>query len=296
MQDLGMSKHKEVRIQTKHKLALLIVAVVVSSTSSILTRLSSAPSLIIAFYRLGIASIIMGFLAIPSANQLLELNKSQIAALIVSGLSLALHFWSWIGSLKLIPVATSIVLVDSAPISAGIMSKLILREPPSKREWLGIFLGVVGALIVVGKPQRGGSLFGAVLALIGSIAFSIYLISGRYLRKVLDTIPYAASVYGVAFLILLVITVGSNIQIFGYNTREVLIFFALAIGPSCLAHTSYNYALKHLKAHGVSIAILGEPIGATLLAWILLDEPPGIGVVLGGLLIIVGSILTLKEE
>ncbi len=290
-----MSKRKEIGIRPEPKLLLLIIAVTISSTSSILIRLSSAPSLIIALYRLGIAAIITGLLTIPSANQLLELNRSQIAALIVSGVSLALHFWSWMGSLKLIPVSTSVILVDSAPISAGIMSKLILREPPSKKEWLGIFMGVTGALVVVGRPQRGGSLFGAFLALIGSIAFSIYLISGRYLRKILDTISYAASVYGVAFLTLLVIAMGLNSPLFGYNTRDILIFFALAIGPSCLGHTFYNYALKYLKAHGVSIAILGEPVGATLLAWILLNEPPGFGVILGGLLIIIGSILTLKE-
>ncbi len=291
-----MFKQKVIRIMPDPKFFLLMIAVLVSSTSSILTKLSSAPSLIIASYRLGIAAIIMGFLAIPSTNQILELNRDQVLVLVVSGASLALHFWSWIGSLKLIPVATSVVLVDSAPISAGIMSRLILREPPSKKEWLGIFMGVVGALVVVGKPQRGGSIFGAFLALIGSIAFSIYLISGRYLRKTLDTIPYAATVYGIASLILLSITMGSRIPLSGYNTREFLIFLALAVGPSCLAHTSYNYALKHLKAHGVSITILGEPIGATLLAWILLNEPPGTGVILGGIMIIIGSILTLKEE
>jgi len=157
-------------------------------------------------------------------------------------------------------------------------------------------MGVVGALLVVGGPSHGGSLLGAILALIGSIALSLYLISGRRLRRGIDTFPYAASVYGIAALALLIAAFASNSPLTGYDRRDFLIFLALALGPSCLGHTSYNYALKHLKAHGVSVAILGEPVGATLLAWIFLKEKPNIGVILGGPLIIIGSILTLKQE
>ncbi len=156
-------------------------------------------------------------------------------------------------------------------------------------------MGVAGAIAVVGRPKTGSSLLGITLALIGSIAFSIYLISGRYLRKFMDTIPYAASVYGTAFIFLLAAAMVKGIPLIGYGTREILIFLALALGPSCLAHTSYNYALKSLKAHAVSMAILGEPLGATMLAWILFKETPGIGVILGGLLIVTGSILMLRE-
>jgi len=103
-------------------------------------------------------------------------------------------------------------------------------------------------------------------------------------------------VYGIASLILILLALVLGKPFTGYSTEDFLIFLALAIGPSCFGHTSYNYALKHLKAHGVLIAILGEPVGATLPAWIALKEPPNIQVILGGSLVIIGSILALREE
>lgn len=121
------------KISIQPKLALLLGVAAVSS-ASILIRLSLAPPLITAAYRLGIATSFMGLFAFSSANQLLELDRRELAVLLASGFSLAIHFWSWISSLELIPVATSVILVDSASIFASLSSKLILREALSREE------------------------------------------------------------------------------------------------------------------------------------------------------------------
>ena len=73
-------------------------------------------------------------------------------------------------------------------------------------------------------------------------------------------------------------------------------FGALAAGPMLIGHTGMNYALKHYRATTVNVAALGEPVGASVIAWLVpaIHEVPGFWTVIGGLLVLVGIAMSLK--
>src|SRR5207302_447994 len=141
----------------------------------------------------------------------LDRNSALMAA--GAGVMLALHFWSWNASVSFTTVSASVVLVNTQPIIVGLLSVVWLREPPTRRQWIGIATAIVGGIVI-----------------------------------------------------------------------------ALAVGPMLLGHTGLNWALKYLPAYAVNVTLLGEPIGATVLAAVLpgIHENPGPATLLGGALVLAG--------
>ncbi len=281
-------------VDPKLALAIGISAV---STASILVRFSSSNPLVIAGYRMVFASLLMTFLSLRSFSQLVQLSRRDFLVLLGSGLSLAVHFGSWTASLDYTSVAASTVIVDSSPIFVVILSYLLLGEGVTFREMIGIVISIMGAsIIALGHFGTKSSLLGDFLALIGAVSLAAYLVAGRDLRAKLDLAPYTSFVYGIAGFSLLSLASVVGVPLLGYPEREWLIFLALALIPSGLGHNSYNYALKYLKASIVSVSILGEPIGASMLAAILLAELPSLTTVFGGALVMIGIYAAVSSQ
>jgi len=178
----------------------------------------------------------------------------------------------------------SIVLVDSAPMFAAVLGWSLLDDRLTAREAIGIGLGILGAAAIVGEGRRltQRDLIGAAMALAGAVALAVYLVASRSVRRSLGTLRYAVSVYAVSGFALGGAAALARQPLAGYPAREYAIFLALALGTSCIGHTLYNYALRYVKAHVVSLAILMEPVGATLMAWAVRARSPSLRVVAGG--------------
>jgi drug/metabolite transporter (DMT)-like permease len=219
-----------------------------------------------------------------------------------TGVVLALHFWSWNASVRLTTVAPSVVLVNTQPIMVAVLSAVWLNEAAIARQWSGILMGVLGACIVEWGDAHAGSrltsappqaLLGDGLALLGGVAAAIYYVAGRRLRPILDLWPYVALVYGVCFVTLVAMATVAGARLVPQPPRELAIFAGLAIGPMLLGHTGFNWALKYLPAYVVILTVLGEPVGATLLAAVLpgIREVPSGITLIGGLVILGGIVL-----
>jgi len=274
----------------------LITAITAVSFSSILIRMSEAPSLVIASYRLGLASLFMVIAAYVQHQlpQLLEMTRKDTIALILSGFFLYVHFATWITSLFYTTIATSVIIVDSSPIFVAVLSYIFLRETLRFKAVAGIVLSIAGGVLIGLSNPVEENLMGIFLAFLGAIGLAVYLVIGRDLRKKLDTFSYVSGVYSVSFVFLLVTSLVFDQPLSGYSGNQYLIFLLLALFPSCLGHTLYNYCLKYLKAAVVSVAILGEPVGATVLAVLFFGEIPTLLIVAGGILVIGGIYLTVE--
>ena len=275
----------------------LITAIAAVSSASILIRLSEAPSLIIATYRLGLASLFMFIIAYAKHElpQLRTITRKDTIYLILSGYFLYIHFATWITSLFYTTIATSVIIVDSSPLFVAVLSYVFLKETLRLRAVFGIFLSIVGAtLIGVSNPVEE-NMVGIFLALLGAVGLAVYLVIGRNLRVKLDTFSYVSCVYSVSFVFLFVTSVALDQSFLGYSPRQYFIFFLLALFPSCLGHTLYNYCLKYLKAAVVSVAILGEPVGASVLAVLIFNEVPTVLILAGGILVIGGIYLVTRK-
>jgi drug/metabolite transporter (DMT)-like permease len=157
---------------------------------------------------------------------------------------------------------------------------------------------VVGA-VDAGAGGAGGAraVLGDLLALVGAVTGALYYVAGRRLRQTLDLWPYVGLVYTACFVVLVALALARGEPLLPQPRREWLIFAALAAGPMMLGHTGMNWALKHLPAYVVNLTVLGEPVGATLVAAALpgIREVPGAHTLVGGALILTGAVLTARE-
>lgn len=272
---------------------VLVAGVGATSWAAIFVRLADeAPPLTIAAYRLLFATLAIGAFA---AFRILTRRdappaRRSLPLLGLSGLFLAGHFWSWFASLERTSVGSSVVIVAMQPLLAGGLGFVFLRERPRSNEYLGIALATVGLLIIGGRDfaTEPGHLAGDALALLGGFLAACYRTIGRYLRPGMSTTVYSASVYGAAAIVLwlLVALLRPQSSGFGGDTWSYLVLLALI--PQVIGHTVFNWALAHFRVVTVSIANMGEPVFATLLAIPILGERPSLGVVIGGPIILAG--------
>ena len=276
---------------------LLPIGIVAVSTASVLIKLCDAPSLIIATYRLVLASLML--LPYGSYKKMWRGWKGvKIRWLIFSGLMLSLHFVFWIASLKYTSVASSVVLVTTHPIFVGIGASLFLKEHLGLRLILGIFFSVLGCgLIGYGDMGLSKEAFiGDGMALLGAVAAAGYLLVGRRMRQNQDLIQYVFPVYSTAGLVLIVLSLIFHKPFFGYSPSTYLLFFLLALIPQLIGHTTLNWALKYLPASMLAVINLGEPVGSTILAYFILGEGLTIWKVLGGALVLSGILVALRKD
>ena len=278
---------------------VLFFSLLAISTSGPLVRTSSADPLAIAVYRLGFALIVVAIVLATTGSwrELRRISARELSIALGAGAMLALHFWSWNASIHLTTVAASVVLVNMHPPFVALLSTFWLREKPRAVQWIGIAIAMLGALVVAASDVHPGTgvaggraLIGDGLALIGALTVAVYFVAGRRLRGAYGLWPYVALVYGSAFVVLVAIAGARGVALTGYPPRELLLFAALAAGPMLIGHTGMNYALRYLPAYVVNLTVLGEPVGATVLAFVLpsIREVPRLGTIIGGAVTLVG--------
>lgn len=288
--------------------AVLFLSVLGVSLSGPLVRLSAAHPVAIAVWRLAFSLILI---AIPLAirgswRQWRTLDRRDLAFATTAGALLAVHFWSWNTSIGLTTIAASVVLVNVQPLVVATLSAIWLRERPTGQQWAGIAIAMLGAIVVVLPDLLSTSvmstsrraLLGDALALIGAITAAGYYVIGRRLRQTLDLWAYVALVYAACLAALLVIALAMDVPLGPYPAREYGIFALLALGPMMLGHTGMNWALRHARAYQVNIVLLGEPIGATLLAALLpgIRERPTVLTLAGGAIVLAGILLAERRR
>ena len=269
------------------------------STGAIFARMADAPPLVIAAYRVGLASLVLIPLALWKArDELFSLSRQDLGLAIMAGFFLAFHFATWISSLEYTSVANSVVLVNTNPLWVGLLTPLIARDKIQRPVVISIALSVIGGtLIGWGDFASGGqAIYGDLLALAGSLGAAAYLLLGRRLRRNLSLLAYITVCYGAAAICLWTAVLVLGLPITGYSTQTVMLFWAMALFTQLVGHTSFNWALKWLTAGAVAISLLGEPIGSTILAYFLFDEGLTGFKVAGGIFILSAIYIATSSE
>ena len=277
----------------------LVIGVFAVSTGAIFARLADAPALVIAAYRLGLASLILAPLAwFKARHEIAALSKQDLKLAVISGFFLAMHFATWISSLDYTSVANSVVLVNTNPMWVGLLTPFIVKERVRRATVISIIISVIGGIIIgYGDfATEGKALLGDALALIGSICAAIYLLLGRNLRRKLSLLPYIFICYGSAAVILWIIVLCLRLPLSGFSPITIYAFWGMALISQLTGHTSYNWALKWFSAGLIAVSLLGEPIGATILAYIIFNEGLTAYKVIGGIFILTAIYIAASSE
>lgn len=277
----------------------LILAVAAVSAGAVLVRLSDAPSSVAAFYRVLFTTLPLLPVAVwRYRDHFARITRRDFVFATCSGVALALHFAAWFESLEWTSVAASVTLVQSQPLFVALGAWLLLRERVTRRMAIGISVAIAGmAAMSLGDFLSGvlvgpRPLYGNALALFGAVMAAGYVLAGRSLRQRVALVPYVVVVYGVCTASLLAIVLVEGHALGGYPAREWAIFVGLAVGPGLFGHTVLNWALAHVESSVVSVSLLGEPVGATILALVFLSEVPTAITIAGGAVVLAGIALT----
>lgn len=275
---------------------VLLGGVLAVSVSSIMVRYTTADPLVVAFYRMLLTAILLAPVAAKQDG--LRMDRKSLRLSILSGLFLAGHFASWFWSIRLTSIASSTILVDTHPLWVLLISFILWRERPGRVGLTATLLALGGAILISWgdlqfDPQ---ALLGDLLAVIGAITVSAYFLIGQQVRKQVGALLYSVTAYSVAAVTLFVAALAAGAPLVGFAPVNWALFLGLAVIPTIFGHTVFNWVLRYLPAPVVSLSILGEPVGATLLAWILFTQVPSPVTLAGGTLTLGGIFLYLWHQ
>lgn len=281
------------------KILVVLLGMVAVGIASPLIRLANAPPIVTATYRMTLSALmVLPVFLVYGLKEIKRYTLKEILFLAIPGLLLSVHFILWITSLSYTTVLSSTVLVTTNPIFVPIFSYLFFKERTKKGLILGIFIAFLGsvAIALASRDKGVGSNFGNLLALLGAMAVSMYLILTRKIRAKFSLITYIFFVYGFSSVILIIVSTITRQKLFAYDKTTYTYLFLIALLPQIIGHTSYNWALKYFSAPFIAVSILGEPIFASLFAFLLLKEKPASLEILGAVLIMFGIYLSAKQE
>ena len=272
------------------KKLIILLGVIGASLSAIFVRLSTAPALVLVFYRMLFSvAVLAPWSVLRCREEWKQATRREILLSLLSGVFLGFHFTLYFSSLRFTSIAASVVLVDTEVFFVALATPVILGRRITRNGWLGICLTFLGSVIIA-LAGRGSSsaMRGNLLALGGAVCVAVYTMLGTVVRRTRSTTFYTALVYFAGTVTVAVMLLGTGTPVLGYSAADYGAALGLCVFSTLLGHSVFSWGLKYVSPAFVSTAKLLEPVFATLLGLALFREVPGIPVVLGGLLVISG--------
>jgi drug/metabolite transporter (DMT)-like permease len=275
----------------------LALAVLAISWGSILVRLCSAAPLSIAYYRMAMAAALLApfalrrILSSPPPSRIL-------GSIALAGAFLAVHFGAWIWSLDLTSIGSSVVLVSTQPLFSALISGFALGERAPAKVYVGMAVSLAGTLLISGADWRLSEwrILGDVLAVVAAAAGAACFVVGRSVRAQVPFVVYFFLLCATAAIFLAGGAWVARQPLTGFPARDYFYLAALAILPTLVGHGCLNWAVRHLRVYIVNLAAFGEPILATLYAWVLFREPIPLSLLAGAVLIALGILLSIRPS
>ncbi|KKO55276.1 DMT family transporter [Paenibacillus sp. DMB20] len=277
----------------------LFIGITAISFSSIFVKWSEAPVSVQAMYRLLITILLMLPFGLKYIREIRHFNKKDYLLLMASGLMLAVHFLLWMGSLSWTSVASSTIILALQPVFVMIGAYFLFKEKTTVSALSGMGIAFLGVFLLIGKGGMDGAgnhLTGDVMSLLGTVAVAMHMLLGQMLLKKISSLLYSWFVFAFAAAVLAVYNIFSGIPMTGYPPGEWGIFALLAIVPTVFGHLLFNWLMRYSSASTVSMSVLGEPVGASLLAFLLLHESMNGLQAAGGGLVLLGLVLFLNAR
>ncbi|MEI0518645.1 DMT family transporter [Brachyspira murdochii] len=279
----------------------LLIGVTALSASAIFVKLANAPSSIMAFYRIFISFWFIFIITMSkktTREEIFSLTKKEIILGLISGVSLALHYFLWFHSLNLTSVASATVIVTLQPLFAFVAGYFFFKERYTKLAVSGFIIAVIGSIIIGwGDFQLSGkALIGDLLSFISAGFISNYFIIGQYTRRRLSAFSWISLTYFFAFVFLGILSYIMHIPFTGYSTKTWFNILGLTLISTMLGQMVFTWLLKYFSATVISMTILGEAVGTCILGYFILHETVSLQQFVGIIVILLGIGIFLWEK
>lgn len=268
---------------------LLVLALLSVSTSSIFARfVPELSAVMLAFWRMAIASFVMWVYALLVKQR--PIRKEESKYYYLSGLFLALHFSCFYTAVKLTSIANATLLGITAPMFTMLYERIVLKRPLKSVVFLGFVLAGTGSLIIAGSDlfYQDSSFIGKLFGLMAALFISLVYILASRLRKDSNTVVYTKYLYTYATIFLLAISLLNGDNVIDFTAHQFGWLLSLGLIPTILGHSIFYYIIKYTTPTVVASVPIGEPIIASLFAWILFSEIISLPTVVGGVFILFG--------
>ncbi len=197
-------------------------------------------------------------------------------------------FWG----LKYIPATTGSFLMSLIPLFILFGGAILLKEIPSKWQFLGVILSLVGSGIFFSSGLTTGEPEGFLILIVGLLGFMAFSILGREVArdKQLDTLRLTTLPLLIGGSVSLVLALAVE-GVPSLTWNGFLIVSWLAVINTALGYVLYNHALRELTALELSMVLNLSPFFTAVMSWLLLDEVVTLMQILGMLIVIGGVIL-----
>ena len=272
-------------------IGVLTAALVSVGHAAIFVRIADADPIVVAAFRLGIATLALAPVTLIFAyTDLRALTGRQLRLIAGAAVFLALHFATWIASLDFTSIANSVVLVTLNPVWLALYGLLILRVRPGRLTWFSIALAVAGSVIIAAGSAAGGSasLVGDLLALAGGVFIAGFLLLAQTARQSVGLLPFVTLVYGGAAFLLWSVVIVLGLPVAGLSATTYGALIGVALVSQVIGHTGFNWAVRAIPPTLLAVTLLGEPVLATAFGWVYFGEGFGWPTALGGVLILTG--------
>ncbi len=270
---------------------IIILGVLGVSFSAIFVRFATAPSMVLVFYRMFFASVVLvPIVLLKKQEELKSLKLKQWIQCIVSGVFLGFHFLAFFESLQHTSVASAVVLVDTEVFFVALAMILLFKQQLSKMAWFAIVITFIGSIIIALSDVSGFSnpIVGNILAFLGAVFMTVYTLLGSRVRQNVSTLVYTSIAYSVSAITILLLAMISNTPVLGYAPINITMGLLMALFCTLLGHSVFNWGLKYESASYISAVKLLEPVFATIISIFIFSEIPSIQIILGGLLVLFG--------
>lgn len=275
------------------KKLVIVLGTVSISLSAIFARMASAPSIILVFYRMLFACVLLlPVVFVKCRDELKRLQRKDIFLCACSGLFLGMHFTLYFESLKYTSIAASVVLVNLEVFFVALFLFFMYREKIPVKGILGIGAAFLGTVLIAVTDMGSGSnvVFGDILAFGGSFCVAVYTLIGRSCRTHISTSVYTCFVYGFACLTVGIAALISGTPFSGYEPVNYGLALGMTVFCTFFGHSVYSWGLKYLNASYITTIKLLEPVFASILGLLIFREIPGAFVIIGGAVVIGGII------
>lgn len=276
----------------------LIVGMIAISFSPIFVRYSDAPVAIQGMYRMLFTVLIMLPFGAKHFQAIRTISRKDWLLLSLAGFFLALHFLLWMESLSYTSIASSTIILALEPVFVMIGAYFVFKDRPNKIAILGLILALIGA-ICVGSGDIGlsqSAFKGDVLSFLGTLAVAVNIVIAKQILSRVPSYLYSLIVFFITVVCFAIYNVSNGISFTNYPRKEWLLFLLLAIIPTIFGHLVFNWLLQYVKSATISMSVLAEPVGASILGMVIFHEMITGFQLAGGVLIILGLFLYLKSE
>jgi drug/metabolite transporter (DMT)-like permease len=248
-----------------------------------------APPLVTGFYRVAVAAVLLGALLAVRGRPALPDRRSAglaVAAGLFFGADIALWHLSIVGT----SLANATLLVNTTPVFVGLWLGAVRGERLGRRFWVSAGLALAGAALLLGSSPAGAGA-GDALALGAAVFYSGYLLLVKGARRAGDTVAVLALVSAAAAVPLGLAALVAGDPFAGFPARSWAAIAGAALVAQIGGILGIVWALRWARASFAALALLGQPVGTTLLAWWLFDEPLRAWQAAGGVAVLAAILL-----